>query len=242
MTKIRGEKKYWLVRQTHGGREIHQRRGQGVAREPAHRRGPSPSPQRQTAAAAGTAASGRAPKGNLYLLGDPAPADRACGAPPASHRRWASRSAWRSQGRAGATGFKWPNDVPVNGRKVAGVLTESMVAGAKLAAVIVGIGINVGAELLTSSPKSGRPSPRESGRNVRKEDVERALFDAMTSVYRRFFDGGFAKCCTRTGNRVTLLDRRCFCTFTIELLIQGECSIQSKPFNWKVAFGRYCRR
>jgi BirA family biotin operon repressor/biotin-[acetyl-CoA-carboxylase] ligase len=38
---------------------------------------------------------------------------------------------------------KWPNDVLVAGRKVAGVLVEAITAGTRVEAVVVGIGINV---------------------------------------------------------------------------------------------------
>lgn len=38
---------------------------------------------------------------------------------------------------------KWPNDVLVGGRKLAGVLVESQLAGGALSAVVVGVGINV---------------------------------------------------------------------------------------------------
>jgi len=38
---------------------------------------------------------------------------------------------------------KWPNDVLLSGRKVAGVLVEAITAGARVEAVVVGIGINV---------------------------------------------------------------------------------------------------
>ncbi len=40
-------------------------------------------------------------------------------------------------------GLKWPNDLVVGDRKLAGVLAESMVTGNRLEAVIVGMGINV---------------------------------------------------------------------------------------------------
>ena len=41
--------------------------------------------------------------------------------------------------------LKWPNDVLINGSKVAGVLAESLFVGDRLEAVIVGMGVNVNA-------------------------------------------------------------------------------------------------
>lgn len=43
--------------------------------------------------------------------------------------------------------LKWPNDVLVDGRKLAGVLVEAQSQGSRLEAVIVGIGVNLGGEL-----------------------------------------------------------------------------------------------
>jgi BirA family biotin operon repressor/biotin-[acetyl-CoA-carboxylase] ligase len=39
--------------------------------------------------------------------------------------------------------IKWPNDVVVDGKKIAGVLVEAILQGDRVEAVIVGIGINV---------------------------------------------------------------------------------------------------
>ena len=50
----------------------------------------------------------------------------------------------RGTGAAGAdVRLKWPNDVLVDGRKIAGVLIEATLSGSKVDAVVVGIGINV---------------------------------------------------------------------------------------------------
>jgi BirA family transcriptional regulator, biotin operon repressor / biotin---[acetyl-CoA-carboxylase] ligase len=40
-------------------------------------------------------------------------------------------------------GIKWPNDVLVGGRKVAGVLVEAVTVGSRVEAIVIGIGINV---------------------------------------------------------------------------------------------------
>lgn len=42
-----------------------------------------------------------------------------------------------------STLVKWPNDVLTGGRKLAGILVESQISGAKLGSVVMGIGINV---------------------------------------------------------------------------------------------------
>lgn len=38
---------------------------------------------------------------------------------------------------------KWPNDVLAGGRKLAGILVESQLSGARIASVVIGVGINV---------------------------------------------------------------------------------------------------
>jgi BirA family biotin operon repressor/biotin-[acetyl-CoA-carboxylase] ligase len=42
-----------------------------------------------------------------------------------------------------APGLKWPNDVLVDGRKVAGILAQAIYEGPRATAAIVGVGINV---------------------------------------------------------------------------------------------------
>lgn len=44
-----------------------------------------------------------------------------------------------------STHLKWPNDLYVNGKKLAGILVESQLQGDHLQAVVVGIGLNVSA-------------------------------------------------------------------------------------------------
>jgi BirA family biotin operon repressor/biotin-[acetyl-CoA-carboxylase] ligase len=46
--------------------------------------------------------------------------------------------------RPGRVGLKWPNDVWLDGRKVAGVLVEAITRGGEVGGVVVGIGLNVG--------------------------------------------------------------------------------------------------
>ena len=43
----------------------------------------------------------------------------------------------------GAAKIKWPNDVLIDGKKVAGILVEAVLSGKHVEAVVVGVGINV---------------------------------------------------------------------------------------------------
>ncbi|MDX1600792.1 MAG: biotin--[acetyl-CoA-carboxylase] ligase [Anaerolineales bacterium] len=47
------------------------------------------------------------------------------------------------EARGGQVGIKWPNDVYVQGKKVAGVLVETAWEGDRLAHAVIGVGVNV---------------------------------------------------------------------------------------------------
>ncbi len=73
------------------------------------------------------------------------------------------------------TTCKWPNDVLVDGRKAAGILVESRVAGDRFDHVVLGIGVNLG------TPPAALP---EAG-SVEAED------DALLTAFIRDFAGRY---------------------------------------------------
>ncbi len=85
-------------------------------------------------------------------------------------------------------GLKWPNDVLVEGRKVAGVLLEA--AGG---AVIVGVGVNViipAGALRADIGPAATSLHLASGRPVDRDRVLAALLDRLTAWYEAWGAGG----------------------------------------------------
>jgi BirA family biotin operon repressor/biotin-[acetyl-CoA-carboxylase] ligase len=87
--------------------------------------------------------------------------------------------------------IKWPNDVLVNGKKLAGILVESRLSGTMVDAVVVGIGVNVSmrempaeiANIATSLSLLGDPSPS-------REALLADVLDAFEDRLDRFVRGG----------------------------------------------------
>lgn len=89
-------------------------------------------------------------------------------------------------GVAATASVKWPNDVLVGGKKVAGILAESQVQAGKLAAVVVGIGLNLGRITLPSDVERRATSLAEAG--VRQIDREDLLVQILSALSTRLAD------------------------------------------------------
>jgi BirA family biotin operon repressor/biotin-[acetyl-CoA-carboxylase] ligase len=76
----------------------------------------------------------------------------------------------------GQVALKWPNDVQLAGRKVAGVLVESAWSGDDLVFAVLGLGLNVRIDF-ADTPLEGRATSLEivSGRPVRRAALLAAL-------------------------------------------------------------------
>jgi BirA family biotin operon repressor/biotin-[acetyl-CoA-carboxylase] ligase len=95
-----------------------------------------------------------------------------------------------------AASIKWPNDVLIDKRKVAGVLTEMQTKGERVDFVVVGIGVNLNmtreimekemgevAEIATSIKEA-------TGREIDRTKLIANLIDELEIWYQRFMSQG----------------------------------------------------
>lgn len=140
---------------------------------------------------AGRGRQGRAwhsPAGNLYmsvLLRPPlAPAK----VPPLT--LCAGLAVAEAVNDAGApASIKWPNDVLVDGKKIAGVLTEMSTRGAELEYVVVGIGLNVG-ERAFPPELAATSLALATGRELEVDRVREAVCAGLEMWLERYLAGG----------------------------------------------------
>lgn len=105
-----------------------------------------------------------------------------------------------------AAGIRWPNDVVIAGRKVAGILTECR--GARAAPCVVGIGINVNT-LRAEFPEEVRPTATslaiEAGRPIAREALAGAVLARLRAHYREALAGRWAGVAQQWTRRAALL-------------------------------------
>ncbi|RKF15017.1 biotin--[acetyl-CoA-carboxylase] ligase [Roseovarius spongiae] len=96
-------------------------------------------------------------------------------------------------GRGGVT-LKWPNDVLLNGRKLAGILLESAGAGGRLSHLAIGFGVN-----LSHAPDQVEPGAvapvslrGETGIAIDPESFLTVLASCYAAREAQFAAGGFA--------------------------------------------------
>ncbi|MFV0358729.1 biotin--[acetyl-CoA-carboxylase] ligase [Tropicimonas sp.] len=98
-------------------------------------------------------------------------------------------------GRAEAFALKWPNDVLLNGGKVAGILLESAGQGSRVDFLLIGIGVNLAAAPAQSEVDPGALRPvsllSETGAAVSPEDFLGFLASAYARYEAQFENRGF---------------------------------------------------
>lgn len=104
------------------------------------------------------------------------------------------------------TGIKWPNDVEIEGAKIAGVLLE-----AASGVVTIGIGVNVNQEAARLPADTRRPAGSlrtATGRRHDRATLLAAILDRMERHYETWLEGGLGAIVPSLDARSTLRGRR----------------------------------
>ncbi len=97
--------------------------------------------------------------------------------------------ALRSVGSISAC-LKWPNDVLVQGKKVAGILVEVLWEGTQVHSVILGVGINVRGHIPADLPFAQEATTlHDAGYEVAREDLIISYILALEQYYNRVTAG-----------------------------------------------------
>ncbi len=85
--------------------------------------------------------------------------------------------------------LKWPNDVLINGRKVAGILVEMLAEADRLRYALVGVGINVNNEIPKEVSDSAISLQQVLGRGIPRIPLMRAILRRFDELYQRLVRG-----------------------------------------------------
>lgn len=110
--------------------------------------------------------------------------------------------------------IKWPNDILIGGRKVAGILTELNAEVDRVKYVILGIGVDVNlnaGDFPSELRKTATSLKVELGKPVSRAELAVAILRELDADYERVCDGGFAALadeweahCTTIGHDVVI--------------------------------------
>lgn len=89
--------------------------------------------------------------------------------------------------------IKWPNDVLINGKKVCGILAETVVKGGFLKGIVLGIGINLKASSkgLKEIDRPATAINLELGKEINKQEFMKNLIDKFFADYEELLKKGF---------------------------------------------------
>lgn len=106
--------------------------------------------------------------------------------------------------------IKWPNDLVLNGKKIAGILTEMRAEIESISYIIVGIGINIGHKIFEDSISNVATSLANEGYEIRELDLLRTFFIDFENLYKDFKHKNYDKILRILKDRSAVLGKEIF--------------------------------
>jgi BirA family biotin operon repressor/biotin-[acetyl-CoA-carboxylase] ligase len=104
---------------------------------------------------------------------------------------------------------KWPNDLLVKGRKIAGILLEAAMRQDKLDFVVIGIGVNVNQTRFPQELRGKATSLRNAlGTALDRGALFRAIVQNLEHHYHRLSSSGFESVVSEWLSRTSMLNRK----------------------------------
>jgi BirA family biotin operon repressor/biotin-[acetyl-CoA-carboxylase] ligase len=111
--------------------------------------------------------------------------------------------------------IRWPNDVLVHGRKIAGVLADVRSQGSRIEAAVLGVGVNVNLQGLDFSVETRSLATSLQLLSGQELDLGR-VFEQLDSALARAFEAGWVASLTEVRSRMMMTGT------TVEITVDGK--------------------
>ncbi|MFK7970680.1 MAG: biotin--[acetyl-CoA-carboxylase] ligase [Bacteroidia bacterium] len=88
--------------------------------------------------------------------------------------------------------IKWPNDILLEGHKIAGILIENQLQGSRVHATVIGIGLNVNQAVFPPQHRMPTSLFLHSGQTYELHDIQDRLLNSLEANYLRMRQHGAA--------------------------------------------------
>lgn len=143
--------------------------------------------------------------------------------------------------------IKWPNDVLIDGKKISGILSETVMQGNYFNGLILGVGVNLNATLdsLKNVDKSATALNLEVGRQIDIDLFKNRLVELFFENYDEFLEKGFEFIKSKYISHASFLDKEiCVQVFDKKnkgiaksITDKGELILDSKGKNLLLTIG-----